>query len=251
MEAAAAAGKKFFVLDRVNPINGLCVEGPLLDGPVSFTACHPMPIRHGMTVGELARMFQKEKGMKLELTVIPVEGWNRGLWFDQTGLPWVNPSPNMRSLTEAALYPGVGLLETTTVSVGRGTDTPFEQVGAPYIDDIRFALELNQAGLDGVRFIPVRFTPSASVFKDKPCGGANVVLLDRERCHPLQIAIVMARTLHRLYPADFNIEKFNVLLAHPKTLKAVQSGVSPAEIAESWAKDASDFEIRRKPFLLY
>jgi uncharacterized protein YbbC (DUF1343 family)/CubicO group peptidase (beta-lactamase class C family) len=251
MEAAAAAGKKFFVLDRVNPINGIAVEGPMLDGAISFTACHPIPIRHGMTAGELARMFQKEKNMKVDLTVIPVEGWKRSLWFDQTGLPWIHPSPNMRSLAEAALYPGVGLLETTALSVGRGTDTPFELVGAPYINDVRLAAELNKSGIEGVRFIPVRFTPSSSVYKDKACGGVNVVLLDRERCHPILIGIAIAQTLHRLYPGDFKIDKFNALLAHPKTVQAIRSGASIKEISDSWASDIANFEIRRKPFLLY
>src|SRR5690606_31486281 len=137
---------------------------------------HPIPVRYAMTVGELARMFNEEKAINADLHVIPLKGWDREMLFDQTMLPWTNPSPNMRSLTQAILYPGVGLLETTALSVGRGTDTPFEVIGAPYIDDLKLAAELNNADLEGVRFIPIRFTPDASVFKDKECRGVNIIL---------------------------------------------------------------------------
>src|SRR6185369_14552788 len=139
--------------------------------------------------GELARMFNAERHCEADLTVIPVQGWSRELWFDETGLPWTNPSPNMRSLTEAALYPGVGLLEMTNLSVGRGTDTPFEVVGAPYIDDLKLAAKLNRLGLVGVRFVPIRFTPSASVFKGKLCGGVSILLIDRHQCPVVDIGI--------------------------------------------------------------
>src|SRR5437016_4452619 len=178
LEAAGKAGLKFFVLDRVNPINGATVEGPVYRGESSFTAFHSVPLRYGMTVGELARMLNSERGFHADLSVVPVEGWTRDLWFDQTELPWTNPSPNMRNLNEAILYPGVGLLESV-VSVGRGTDTPFELVGAPYIDDVNLAAEMNRAGLSGVRFVPVRFTPKASVFRDQPCGGVYILVTDR------------------------------------------------------------------------
>jgi len=173
------------------------------------------------------------------------------MWFDQTGLPWTNPSPNMRSLTEAALYPGVGLLETTTVSVGRGTGTPFEVVGAPYIDDIRLAAELNKAALEGVRFVPVRFTPNASVFKDRQCGGVQIVLTDRDKCRVLDIGLLIAQTLHRLYPKDFNIDKFINLLTDRPTLEAVREGKSISDIRALWSSDLSDFMKRRARVLLY
>src|SRR5262245_8014871 len=175
MEACAANKIKFVVLDRPNPINGLTVEGPLPDeGRSSFVAFHNIPLRHGMTVGELARMFKAERHVDVELEVVKCEGWKRSEMYDATNLPWVNPSPNMRSLTEALLYPGVGLLETTNLSVGRGTDTPFERVGAPWIDPVTWASELNRAGLPGVRFVPTRFTPRERQYAGQECGGVFI-----------------------------------------------------------------------------
>lgn len=251
MEAAAKNGLKFFVLDRVNPIGGVTVDGPVHRGPSSFTAFHAIPVRHGMTVGELARMFNDERGIGCSLTVIRLEGWRREMWFDQTGLPWTNPSPNMRSLTEAALYPGVGLLETTALSVGRGTGTPFEVVGAPYINDVKLATELNRAGLAGVRFVPVRFTPSASVFKDRQCGGVQIVLTNRDRCRIVDVGLLIAQTLHRLYPEDFKLDKFINLLTDKPTLDALRSGKSLTDVRSLWASDTSDFMKRRARALLY
>src|SRR6185503_12768304 len=169
---------KFFVLDRVNPINGLAMEGPVCFGESSFTAFHSIPLRTGMTVGELAKMFNAERGLNADLTVFPVEGWTRDLWFDQTGLPWTNPSPNMRNLTEATLYPGIGLLESA-LSIGRGTDTPFEVIGAPYMEDVALAEKLNSLRLEGVRFLPIHFKPTASVYKGTNCAGVNIILTDR------------------------------------------------------------------------
>ncbi|MBM3832442.1 MAG: DUF1343 domain-containing protein [Verrucomicrobia bacterium] len=251
LEAAGNAKLKFFVLDRVNPINGLAIDGPVLNGETSFTAFHPIPVRHGMTVGELARMFNAERDFKADLSVVALEGWTRDLWFDQTTLPWINPSPNMRSLTGAALYHGVGLLETTAVSVGRGTGTPFEVVGAPYIEDVKLCAELNRAGLAGVRFVPIRFTPNASVFKDKLCAGANIVLTDRDRCEVLDIGLTIAQTLHRLYPKDFDLEKFDRLLGHRVTIDAIRAGKSISEIRQTWAIDLDEFKRRRQKYLLY
>ncbi|HMY71238.1 MAG TPA: DUF1343 domain-containing protein, partial [Blastocatellia bacterium] len=182
LEEAAKNGKTFVVLDRVNPINGSDVEGPLADGDkLSFIAHHQIPVRHGMTVGELAQLFNKERNINATLQIVRVEDWKRTQWFDETGLVWVNPSPNMRSLTEATLYPGIGLIETTNVSVGRGTDTPFELVGAPWMDGRKLAEALNAANLPGVRFVPVRFTPKASVHKDAECSGVNIIITDRSR----------------------------------------------------------------------
>ncbi|MBI2927783.1 MAG: DUF1343 domain-containing protein [Verrucomicrobia bacterium] len=251
MEAAAKAGKKFFVLDRVNPINGVTLDGPVLAGETSFTGFHAIPVRHGLTVGELARLFNAERGFNCDLTVIPLEGWTRDLWFDQTGLPWTNPSPNMRSLTEATLYPGIGLLETTALSVGRGTDTPFEIIGAPYIDDLALAAELNRAALPGVRFIPVRFTPKASTFKDQPCAGVNILLTERERCDIVTVGLLIAQTLHRLHPQHFDLEKFDRLLVHRATVEAIRSGTTLTDVCRSWSTALDDFKRRRDRFLLY
>ena len=251
MEAAGKAGVKVVVLDRANPINGVTVDGPVLTGPTNFVAYHPIPLRHGMTVGELARLFKAEHELPVDLTVIPMAGWRRNMWFDQTGLPWTNPSPNMRSLTEAILYPGVGLLEMTAVSVGRGTGTPFEVVGAPYIHDVKLAADLNAANLPGVRFVPIRFTPLDSVFKGQSCAGVSILLTDRERCQVVDIGLTMAKALHRRYPQQFGLEKMDRLLGHRATLDAIRAGKSLAEIKELWTADRTAFQKRREPFLLY
>jgi uncharacterized protein YbbC (DUF1343 family) len=251
MEAASQAHLKFFVLDRVNPINGLTLAGPVLTSESSFIAYHALPLRHGLTVGELARLYNQERHLHTDLTVIPISGWKRETLFDQTGMPWTNPSPNMRSVTEAILYPGVGLLETTALSVGRGTGTPFEVVGAPYLDDVRLAAVLNQAGLEGVRFVPVRFTPNASVYQGENCAGVNIILTDRERCPTVDIGIVIAQTLHRLYPSQFDLSKFNRLLGHEATIDAIKAGKSLAQIRQLWGLDLGEFEQRRRACLLY
>jgi uncharacterized protein YbbC (DUF1343 family) len=250
LQAAADARLKFFVLDRVNPINGLTIEGPVHSGESSFIAFHSIPLRTGMTVGELAKMFNAERGLNADLTVLPVEGWTRDLWFDQTELPWTNPSPNMRNLTEATLYPGVGLLESA-VSVGRGTDTPFEVIGAPYIDDAKLAAEMNRADLPGARFVPIRFTPKASVFQDKVCAGVYIVITDRDALNAVDVGIKLALTLQRLHPNEFALEKAQILLRHEPTIDAIRAGKSLAGIKQSWASGLEDFKKRREKFLIY
>lgn len=251
LEAASQAGLKIFVLDRVNPINGLNVDGPVLSGKTSFTGFHNIPIRHGMTIGELARMFNAERGFKADLSIIPIQGWQRSVWFDETSLPWTNPSPNMRSVNQASLYPGVGLLETTALSVGRGTDTPFEVIGAPYIDDSKLALELNRLGIEGVRFVPIRFTPQSSVFRGELCSGVNIILTNREKCRVIDIGIEIALTLQRLYPEEFGLERFNRLLVHSPTIESIREGKSLSTVRRLWSKDLESFKKRRASFLLY
>lgn len=254
MEAAADHDLKFVVLDRVNPIGGHRVDGPVRaqNGPRKFTAWHPIPVRHGMTVGELAQMFAAENRLDLDLTIVPVKGWRRAMEFDRTGLPWVNPSPNMRSLTQALLYPGVGLLEFTNISVGRGTDTPFEIIGAPWIDDLELATELSDANLPGIRFVPIRFAPESSVHADSKCGGVRFTITDRDAFQPLDLALVLASTLHRLYPDSYNLrQKFDVLLQHELTLDAVANDRPITEIRHLWKRDLNDFQQRRKKFLKY
>ena len=250
MEAAAKAKIRFIVLDRVNPINGVSIEGPVHKGESTFVAFHSTPLRHGMTVGELARMFNAERGWNAQLTVIPLEGWRRDMWFDQTGLPWINPSPNMRSLAEATLYPGVGLHETA-LSVGRGTGTPFEVIGAPYINDLDAAEQLNRAGLPGITFVPIRFTPTASTFKDKACGGVSMFITDRNRLKPVDVGISIALVLQRLYPNEYAVNKPINLLTSKPTLEAIKRGDSLIAIKQSWAADLDAFKKRREPFLLY
>jgi uncharacterized protein YbbC (DUF1343 family)/CubicO group peptidase (beta-lactamase class C family) len=250
LEAAGENGKKYFVLDRVNPINGVTIDGPVRMGSGSFVAYHEVPLRYGMTIGELARMCNTERHCKADLTVIQVENWQRDAWLDQTGLPWTNPSPNMRSLPAAILYPGVGLLESV-LSVGRGTDTPFEVVGAPYIDDVKLAEALNQAGLPGVSFLPIRFTPTYSIHKGQSCKGVYILLTDRDRCNVVDVGLLIAETAYRLYPKDFNPDKMRHLLLHPPTFEAIKADKPLKEIRALWQKDLDQFQLRRAKYLLY
>ena len=250
MEAAAEAGIRFIVLDRINPIGGQIVDGPIRRGKSQFIAFHDIPVQHGMTVGELAHMFNKERDYNVNLQVVKVEGWSRKMFFDETGQPWTNPSPNMRSLTQALLYPGVGLLETA-LSVGRGTDTPFEIIGAPYIDDVKLARSLNDLKQPGVRFIPIKFTPKASIHRDKVCNGVNIIITNREALRAVPLGVEIARVLHQMYPKNFPLIKVNRLLCHSDTLSAIERGDTLSQIQNMWAEDLNHFKRRRSKFLLY
>ena len=252
MEAAAAQGLEFVVLDRPNPIGGVEIGGPVLDsGRESFVACHTLPVRHGMTVGELATLLRVERSPSLKLTVVQVEGWKRSDRFEATGLWWVNPSPNMRSLTEAMLYPGVGLLETTNLSVGRGTDTPFEILGAPWMEGRSLAQALNELALPGTCFVPRKFTPTASKFAGEVCEGVNVVITDWSKFDPLQVGLAVAHVLHRLYPEQWDVAAYDKLLLDEPTWRAVCDGKTPAEIMAVYADELAEFQRRRLPCLLY
>jgi uncharacterized protein YbbC (DUF1343 family)/CubicO group peptidase (beta-lactamase class C family) len=252
LEEGAKAKLPVFVLDRPNPIGGIEVEGPVADNDkLSFTSYHTIPTRHGLTIGELAQLFNRERKIGADLRVIKMEGWRRSMWFDETNLTWVNPSPNMRSLTEATLYPGVGLLETTNVSVGRGTDTPFEIVGAPWIQGVKLADYLNQRAIPGVRFVPLRFTPNASVFKDQQCGGVNIIITDRAAFRPLLAGIEIALALRKLYPNEWKIDNYLRLLVNADTLERVKRGEPAREILASWNTSLQEFRRARAEILLY
>jgi uncharacterized protein YbbC (DUF1343 family) len=252
MIAASQFKKRFVVLDRPNPIGGFKVAGPMLDpGSESFVAFHHLPVRHALTSGEIARMLNAELDLKLDLEVVRCEGWSREQFYDQTGLTWVNPSPNMRSLTQALLYPGVGLLETTNLSVGRGTDTPFEIIGAPWIDARPFAAELNALQLPGIRFIPVEFTPESSKFEGQLCQGVNMAITERIHFEPLQIGFALATTLRRLYPDSWETKSFNRLLANRVCFEAVVAGKSLTQVMDLSREGVSDYLRRRESFLLY
>jgi len=252
MEEAGKAKLPVFVLDRPNPINGIDIEGPVADADkFSFTAYYAIPVRYGMTIGELARLFNEEKKLGADLRVIQLENWRRAMWLDATGLTWTNPSPNMRSLTEAALYPGIGLLETTNVSVGRGTDTPFEVVGAPWIDGAKLAAHLNARRIPGVRFVPIRFKPNASVFKNEDCGGVNIVITDRARFQSVAAGIEIAAALHALYQSDWKIDSYLRLLVNADTLERLKRGETPEELTRSWASGLDNFRKQRARALLY
>src|SRR5438309_7267163 len=208
LEGAAKAGIELIVLDRPDPVTGSFVQGPVSDaGHENFNDYWAVPVRPGMTMGELAKMFNAERNINAKLTVVPMEGWQRGDWFDSTGLDWVNPSPNLRSVTEAALYPGVAIIEGTNVSVGRGTDTPFELVGAPWIKSKEFAAYLNARGIAGVRFVPVNVTPASSIYSGQNCNGVNIVLTDRDGLDAPEVGSELAAALRRLYAADVKPEK--------------------------------------------
>lgn len=252
MRVAAEHGLRFVVLDRPNPIGGVEVAGPVLDpGRESFVGFHRLPIRHGMTVGELAGMFNEELRIGVDLEVVRMESWRRRDLFEATGLRWVNPSPNMRSPTEALLYPGVGLLETTNVSVGRGTEIPFEVVGAPWLDGGKLARRLNRAGLEGVRFTPITFTPQASKWKGEVCGGIRIHLTDACRFRPVRTGIEIARALRSIHRDDWNAKAYDRLLCDRQVYEAVLEVRPVAEIEALWAAERERFLVRRARFLLY
>ena len=257
MEEAAKNKIRFVVLDRPDPINGYEIEGPVADRELtdkasfSFTSYHPIPVRYGMTMGELATLFNAERKIGADLTVIKMEGWRRADHYDGTALTWVNPSPNMRSLTEALLYPGIGLLETTNVSVGRGTDTPFELIGAPWIDGQKLAEALNRAGLGGARFVPVKFTPKSSKFASVECGGVNIVITDRGAFRPVATGVEIAYQLNRLYPGMWKVDDYIRLLANRAALAALKEGKSASEITATWQQELARFARIRQKYLLY
>jgi uncharacterized protein YbbC (DUF1343 family)/CubicO group peptidase (beta-lactamase class C family) len=252
LESAAENTVKVVVLDRPNPIGGLAIDGPLTDpGRESFIAFHALPIRHGMTVGELAKLFVAERKLNVELEVVKCEGWKRGDLFDRTGLTWVNPSPNMRNLTAALLYPGIGLLETTNLSVGRGTERPFEWIGAPWLDGAKLAAALNTAGLSGVRFVPVSLTPTSSVHAKKACGGVQIIVDDWNRFNPLRTGLTVAATLRDLFPDQWETKNYDRLLVHKSSYDSFKAGKPVAEIEKAWAGDLKSFRARRSPHLLY
>lgn len=250
LEAAGKMQLRFIVLDRVNPL-GAAIEGPVLTSARSFVATHEIPLRHGMTVGELARLMNAERNFKADLGVIRCEGGSPLQWFDATALPWTDPSPNMRSLTAATLYPGVGLLEFCALSVGRGTGSPFELLGAPYIDELELAASLNASVLPGVRFVPVRFTPTTSVFAGKECRGVRILLTDRAAFRSVDLGIALATTLQQLYGKSLKLEKALKLLGDQATLDAIRAHQPLTAIRKLWSPALESFQKRREPHLLY
>ncbi len=252
LEAAAKAGIEVIILDRPNPITGSFVQGPVSDaGRENFTNYFPEPPRHGMTLGELAKMFNAERHIGARLEVVAMEGWQPGDWFDSTGLGWVNQSPNLRSLTEATLYPGVALIEGTNVSVGRGTDTPFEVLGAPWMKGRELAAYLNGRDIQSVRFVPIVFTPSSSNYAGERCEGVNLIVLDRNTLESPELGIELASALHKLYSNDFKLERMSDLLVNQAVLDAIGAGEDPRRIAEDWQERLEEFVRLREKYLLY
>jgi len=256
MQAAAEAGIDFVVLDRPNPINGIGLEGPILEYPEysSFVGLFPIPERHGMTVGELARLFNdKFLARKARLTVVPMEGWTREMWFDQTGLPWVIPSPNMPTLDTATVYPGLVALEGTNVSEGRGTTKPFELFGAPWIDGYTLAAKLNGLGLPGVRFREAWFTPAFSKFSGELCGGCQVHVTDRAAFRPFATMLHIVKTVRDTYPAAFAFhpDYFDKVMGNASVRTALEAGTDVAAIVETFGPGLQSFATLRQAYLLY
>ncbi len=253
LEAAGQTGTEIVVLDRPNPLGGGFVQGPISDtGRESYVNVAPIPVRHGMTLGELARYLNGEYKLRAPLSVIAMMGWQRGDWFDDTGLSWTNPSPNLRSLQEAILYPALGLIENTNISVGRGTDTPFEYVGAPWIDGPVLARALNARFLPGVRFVAVDFTPRPPYpYADQLCHGIELMVTDRNVLDTPELGLEIAAALHKQYGDEFQLKKIDTLLANRSVLDALLADHDPQRIAEDWQQALQDFDVKRKPYLLY
>jgi uncharacterized protein YbbC (DUF1343 family) len=252
LEDAAKARIAVLVLDRPDPIGGVGVEGPLADADrLSFTVPHTIPVRYGMTPGELAMLYDAELGLGRRVEVVKLSGWSRGLWYDETGLEWVNPSPNMRSLTEATLYPGVGLLETTNLSVGRGTDTPFEVIGAPWLDGKRLAAVLGAREIPAVTFTPIHFTPASSTFAGERCGGVRFTVTDRDALRPVALAVEIAAALRDLDPVEWQRARLIDLLANRDTFERLERGEAADTIVRSWDRGLEKFRRRRAKYLLY
>jgi uncharacterized protein YbbC (DUF1343 family)/CubicO group peptidase (beta-lactamase class C family) len=252
MEAAAARHIPIYVLDRPNPVTAAFVQGPMLDPDrISFTGYFPLPVRHGMTLGELARYFNTEAKIGADLHVIPMHGYRRELWYDDTKLPWVAPSPNLRNLTEAVLYPGVALIEGANVSVGRGSDTPFEIVGAPWIDANEFAHYLEAKALTGVHFAPLEFTPNADRYKGRRCYGVRITVSDRDALDSPALGVEIAAALHHLYPNEFRLDQTLGTIGARAVVDGIQQGDDPRSIALRWEAGLQDFRNRRAHYLLY
>ena len=252
MEAAAENSLRFVVLDRPNPIGGTAVAGPVLDEDKrSFVGYHDIAVRHGMTVAELAQLFHSERTPALELELVLMRHWRRDQLFDQTGLRWIDPSPNMRSLDAALLYPGVGLLETTNLSVGRGTTTPFEVMGAPWIDGVRLAARLNALELPGIRIEAIRFTPESSKFAGEECQGIRFHIEDRRQFEPLGLGFAIAHVLRRDYGNTWDLAPYMRLLGHGDTFAALERGASRAAVEAAYADGLEAFKTRRRSHLLY
>jgi len=252
LEAAKEAGKKVLVLDRPNPIGGLAVSGPVRDEEFgSFIAYHALPVRHGMTVGELALLYNTERKIGAAVEVVKCRGWSRDLLYDRTGLTWINPSPNMRSLTEALLYPGVGLLEATNLATGRGTDAPFERVGAPWIDPGAFAAGLNSVSMPGVRFVPIFFTPKERQYAGQRCGGVHILVTGWSDFDPIRLGMTLASQLRRQYPNDWRPEGLLTLLCDRATFQEVKAGTPVDAIMARWNNELDEFAKVRARYLLY
>jgi len=252
MEEAAKRNIAFFVLDRPNPLNGDIVEGPMLDAEkTSFVAYFPLPMRYGLTIGELAQFLNTENHINAQLHVIPMRNWHRNYFFESTGLKWIPPSPNLRTLKGSLLYPGLEILQNAGVSVGRGTEAPFEEFGAPWINGEEIAAVLNAKSLPGVHFVNQPFIPVSGLYAGQHCGGVGVRVTDRGALRSMRVGLEIAAILHKKYPDNFDLSKILLLLGNDSTLQQLQSGTPVGEIIASWAKDLAAYDAVRRPYFLY
>jgi uncharacterized protein YbbC (DUF1343 family) len=257
MEEAAKKEIGVVVLDRPNPVNGWQIEGPMSpepgagQTPNTFIAYMPMPIRHGMTMGELARLYNEERKLGVDLSVVAMDGWQRDYWYDDTGLTWINPSPNMRNLNQATLYPGIGAIEYSNISVGRGTDQPFEQIGAPWIDGPRLAAALNARGLAGIRFYPISFTPKSSKYANEVCQGVFMVITNRTALQPARVGIEIASALFSQYGDKYEPNNMWRLIGFEPLVERLKQGEDPAAVAAGWRDDEARWRRLRAKYLLY
>lgn len=253
MKVAAERRLRFVVLDRPNPIGGMEVQGPVLapDDVKGFVNHHPLPLRHGMTIGELARLFADDDGLDVRLEVVELQGWRRKDTFERTRLAWSAPSPNLRSLRSVALYPAIGLLESTNLSVGRGTNVPFEIVAAPWMDGPAVAKRLDEIGVAGVHFEPTEVTPKSSHYANTKCRGVRISISDVTRFEPVRTALAIATVLREIHPNDWDFDGMNKMLRFEPAMNALRSGKSIADVEATWASALASFKARRELFLLY
>jgi uncharacterized protein YbbC (DUF1343 family) len=252
MEEAAKHGIAFYVLDRPNPINGEIVEGPMLDADkTAFVAYYPLPVRYGLTIGELAELFNTENRVNCELHVVQMKNWHRNYFYENTGIRWVPPSPNLRTLKGSILYPGLEILQNAGVSVGRGTQAPFEEFGAPWMNGEEIADALNALGLTGVHFSDQPFIPVSGLYAGKRCGGVAIRVTDRAAVRSMRIGLEIAALLQKKYPGQFDASKTILLLGNEAAVQQLKAGTSPGQIVESWSKDLTAFEQVRRKYFLY
>lgn len=252
LEEAAKRKIAFYVLDRPNPLGGEVIEGPMLDADkTAFVAYYPVPVRYGLTIGELAQLYNTENHINAELHVIAMKNWHRNYYFESTGIRWLPPSPNLRTLKGSIVYPGIEILQSAKVSVGRGTETPFEQFGAPWMDGEAVARALNERNLPGLRFVSQPFIPVAELYSGKRCGGVGIRITDRAAVRSLRLEIEIATILKRLYPQQFDVTKLLVLTGNDETIRQLQEDVAPEKIVASWSADLKAFDQVRRKYFLY
>ena len=252
MEEAAKRKIAFFVLDRPNPLNGDIIEGPMLDADkTSFVGYYPLPVRYGLTIGELAQFYNVENHINADLHVIQMRNWHRNYFFESTGLKWIPPSPNLRTLKGSLLYPGLEILQNAGVSVGRGTEAPFEEFGAPWINGEDIAEILNAKGLPGVHFANQPFIPVSGLYAGQRCGGVGVRVTDRAALRSMRVGLEIAATMHKKYPSQFDVTKLLFLVGNDSTIQQLQSGTPVNEITASWAKDLATYDAIRRRYFLY